>query len=584
MKVGEKLVGSRRENNFTFFSVWAPKAKQVEIELDPSGKILPLTPSQNGYFEGRFDSLPLPTRYYYKLDGKQRFPDPASRFQPQGVHGPSEVVSHDYPWTDLQWRPPAYQDLVIYELHPGTFSKEGTFKAIIPHLGYLKDLGITALEIMPVAQFPGRKNWGYDGVYPFAVQNSYGGPDDLKALVNAAHQQCLAVILDVVYNHLGPEGNYLGNFAPYFNQEYKTPWGAAINFDGPYSDEVRNYFLQNALYWKNIFHIDGLRLDAVHAIRDYSAYPFLRELKDLVGNNFYLIAESDLNDPRVIYSPAVGGWGHDGQWADDFHHCLHNLLTGETNGYYADYSNTELFEKVLKTGYAYTGQYSKHRKRRHGLPAQNVSPAQFVVCSQNHDQIGNRFLGERLTALVNVPRLKLAAAATLLCPFTPLLFMGEEYGETAPFQYFADHSDLALVEAVKSGRKEEFSCFDFEGEPPDPFSDEIFNQCVLNHDLRKTGHNAEILDWYKQIIRCRNEFLAKNKSFPAVNRAGRCFLVHYKEGKCMVVLNFEEKPHEIHLPTGDWQTRLASRPLPHKGSKESLEIPPLAAAFFVQEG
>lgn len=583
MRVGEKFVGSRRDNNSTFFSVWAPKAKRVDVELDTSGKILPLDERGNGYFEGKFESLPLPTRYFYKLDGKKKFPDPASRFQPQGVHGPSEVVTEDYAWTDLEWRGPAYQHLIIYELHPGTFSSDGTFKSIIPHLGYLKDLGITALEIMPVAQFPGRKNWGYDGVYPFAVQNSYGGPNGLKALVNAAHQQGLAVLLDIVYNHLGPEGNYLGEFAPYFNQEYRTPWGAAINFDGPDSDEVRNYFLQNALYWKNTFHIDGLRLDAVHAIRDFSAYPFLRELKDLLGKKFYLIAESDLNDPRVLYSPTRGGWGHDGQWADDFHHCLHNLLTGETNGYYSDYSNTELFEKVLKTGYAYSGQFSKHRKRRHGILPQEVSPSQFVVCSQNHDQIGNRFLGERLTALLDLPRLKLAAAATLLSPFTPLLFMGEEYGETAPFQYFADHSDQALVEAVKKGRREEFASFDFEGEVPDPFSDGTFNRCILNHDLRKTGHHAEILDWYQQLIRCRTEFLTKNQDWPAVIRAGRCFLLHYKEAKCMLVLNFDDKPHEIHLPSGHWSTRLASTDLPHKGSKESLELPPFATAFFVPE-
>ena len=584
IRVGEQFIGSRLEDDAVSFSVWAAKAKHVEVHISPAGKPLKLTPAENGYFQGRFTGLMQNAKYCYSLDGGKPLPDPASQFQPEGVHGHSQVVCHAFQWQDQGWRGIPMQDLIIYELHIGTFSKEGTFDGVIPHLQYLVDLGITAIEIMPVAQFPGTRNWGYDGVFPFAVQNSYGGPDGLKRLVNAAHMAGLVVLLDVVYNHLGPEGNYLGEFGYYFNQEYRTPWGAAINFDGPHSDEVRNYFLQNALYWKNEFHLDGLRLDAVHAIRDFSAYPFLRELKEFLGKDFYLIAESDLNDPRVINDFDCGGWGHDAQWADDFHHCVHHLLTGESNGYYADYTNPALLEKTLQGGYAFTGQYSNTRKRRHGLPPAGAAPRQFVVCSQNHDQVGNRFLGERLAALTDVEGLKLAAATTLLSPFTPLLFMGEEYGEPASFLYFADHSDKSLIEAVKNGRKEEFASFNFHGEAPDPFAIQTFDRCKLNHSLRQQVPHAELLNWYRQLIHLRKKFLATDntKEWPAVTRAGKCFLLHYKGRNCLLILNFEDKPHSIHLPDSTWELVLSSKPLTHKGSKDSLALPERTSAFLAR--
>jgi maltooligosyltrehalose trehalohydrolase len=357
----------------------------------------------------------------------------------------------------------------------GTFTPEGTFEAIIPHLDELRELGITAVELMPVAQFPGTRNWGYDGVYPFAVQNSYGGPEGLKRLVNACHGRGIAVVLDVVYNHLGPEGNYLWDFGPYFTDRYKTPWGSAINFDGPHSDPVRRLFIENALYWVTEFRMDGLRIDAVHGILDFSAYPFLEELASAVhekaerlNRRVYVIAESDLNDTRVIRSRELGGYGLDAQWNDDFHHALHTLLTEDQTGYYQDFGRLGDLVKAFREGFVCSGQYSSYRRRRHGNSSRDIPAGCFVVFAQNHDQVGNRMRGERLSQLVCRERMKLAAGVVFLSPFIPLLFMGEEYGETAPFPYFISHSDADLVEAVRRGRREEFAAFGWSQEPPDP--------------------------------------------------------------------------------------------------------------------
>jgi maltooligosyltrehalose trehalohydrolase len=333
----------------------------------------------------------------------------------------------------------------------GAYTKKGTFESIIPHLDELKKLGITAIELMPVAQFPGTRNWGYDGVYPYAVQNSYGGPEGFKRLVNACHGRGLALVLDVVYNHLGPEGNYLWDFGPYFTDRYKALWGFSINFDGPHSDDVRHYFIQNALYWVTEFHVDALRVDAVHAILDFSAEPFLEELASAVhdeakrlNRRVYLIAESALNDTRVIRSREFGGYGLDAQWNDDFHHALHTVLTGERMGYYRDFGRLQDLAKALLEGFVYSGEYSPYRRRRHGNSSRDIPAHRFVVFSQNHDQVGNRMRGERLSELVCFERTKLAAGVMTLSPFIPLLFMGEEYGETAPFQYFVSHSDPDL--------------------------------------------------------------------------------------------------------------------------------------------
>jgi maltooligosyltrehalose trehalohydrolase len=494
------------------FVVWAPLATTVEARLlTPTDRCVPLTRGPGGYFRGVVDGVPPGARYRYCLDGAKERPDPASRWQPEGVHGPSAVVDPAaFAWRDHLWSGRPLAEYIFYELHVGTFTPEGTFDAVIPRLEALAELGITAIELMPVAPFPGERNWGYDGVQPFAVQQSYGGPDGLRRLVDACHARGLAVVLDVVYNHLGPEGNYLGDYGPYFTDAYRTPWGDAINFDGPDSDEVRRYVIECALAWLTDYHVDALRLDAVHAIKDFSARPFLAELAtaahDLAGRlnrRCHLIAESDLNDARLIRPPASGGFGLDAQWSDDFHHALHVTLTGERDGYYGDFRGVADLTAAFRQGFVYTGQRSAFRRRRHGGPPNGVAAEQFVVSSQNHDQVGNRMLGERLGQLVSFERLKLAAAAVMLSPFLPLLFMGEEYGETAPFLYFTDHGDPALIEAVRAGRRAEFAAFAWRGEAPDPQAESTFRRSILNHALRERQPHRPLWEWYRELIGLR---------------------------------------------------------------------------------
>ncbi len=363
---------------------------------------------------------------------------------------------------------------------------------------------------MPVCQFPGNRNWGYDGVYPFAPQNSYGGPDGLKRLVDACHDKGLAVVLDVVYNHLGPEGNYLACFGPYFTDRYKTPWGEAINFDGPYSDEVRHYFIANALYWIDEYHVDALRIDAIHGIFDFGAHHFLRELaeavgalKEVLGREIHLIAESDLNDVRVINEPEIGGYGLDAQWNDDFHHALHTLITGESHGYYEDFGELSHLAKAYSEGFVYSGQYSNYRRRRHGSSSRDRPPSQFVVFSQNHDQVGNRVASDRLSSTQPLEKLKLAAGAVLLSPFVPLLFMGEEYGERSPFHYFVSYADEALVEAVRKGRKQQFARSGRQGEAADPQNEASFLDSMIDIGGQKSNEQKILLQFYRELIRLR---------------------------------------------------------------------------------
>jgi maltooligosyltrehalose trehalohydrolase len=509
--VGPPSVGCHLNRDGTgFFRVWVPGFPRVQLHLfSPEDRLLDMRPDGHGYHELAVANLPSGTRYKYRL-GDEEFPDPVSKFQPDGVHGPSEVVSEQFPWTDLHWHGIPLEKYVIYELHIGTFSSSGTFEGAIQHLDDLVQLGISAIEIMPVAQFPGNRNWGYDGVFPFAVQNSYGGPGGLKALVNACHQRGLAVILDVVYNHLGPEGNYLQKFAPYFTYKYKTPWGPAVNYDDAGSDDVRYYVIQNALRWITEFHIDGLRLDAVHAIVDNSAYHILEELTDAIhrrgtelNRRVYVIAESDLNDVRLIRCVHVGGYGLDSQWNDDFHHSLHALLTNETHGYYKDFGNFQEMAQAYADAFVYSGRYSISRKRRHGNSARGMEGVQFVVYSKNHDQIGNRMLGERLSSLVGFEQLKLAAATVLLSPYVPMIFMGDEYGDDAPFQYFVSHSDPDLVNAVRSGRKAEFADFNWQGEPPDPQAEETFLRSKLRWQKRQSERNEVLWNFHRELLRLR---------------------------------------------------------------------------------
>jgi maltooligosyltrehalose trehalohydrolase len=493
------------------FVVWAPFLKKVGLKIiSPKKSILPMVKDGKGYWRTTVEDPGRELLYFYRLEDKRDRPDPASQFQPEGVHGPSQTVSHPFHWEDAGWKGTALPQMVMYELHVGTFTPEGTFEAIIGRLSAIKDLGVNAIELMPVAQFPGERNWGYDGAFPFAVQNSYGGPDGLKRFVNACHKQGIAVILDVVYNHLGPEGNYLWDFGPYFTDKYKTPWGRAINFDDAYSNEVRNYFMENARHWFQNYHIDSLRLDAVHGISDLSAKPFLRELADNIREfaaherrKIFLIAESDLNDTRIIRPKRSGGFGLSAQWCDDFHHSLHSLLTGEKEGYYLDFGGMEHLVKSIREGFVYSGEYSEFRKRNHGNSSRDIPAGQYIVFSQNHDQVGNRMLGERLSSLVSFESLKLAAGAVLFSPYIPLLFMGEEYGEDAPFLYFVSHSDPDLIEAVRRGRREEFRSFTWQGRPPDPQDRKTFLRSKISWEKRGKGRHKTLLELYKTMVRLR---------------------------------------------------------------------------------
>lgn len=595
LDLGARPLGDRAAR----FRVWAPCARTVAVRLmEPAGKpfqraAIPLEARERGYFEATVPGVDPGSRYRYVLDGERERADPASRCQPDGVHGPSQLVDPDaFPWTDHGWSGLPLEDLILYELHTGTFTPEGTFPAIIPYLEYLRnELGVTAVELMPLAQFPGTRNWGYDGVYPFAPQFSYGGPDGLKALVDACHTKGLAVVLDVVYNHLGPEGNYLGDFATYFTDRYRTPWGPAINFDGPDSDEVRHYFISNALYWVTEYHVDALRLDAIHGIYDFSVRHILEELTETVhaeaarlGRRVLVMAESDLNDVRVIAPPAEGGYGLDAQWNDDFHHALHAPLTGEQFGYYQDFGRLDQLATALREGYVYSGRHSAYRRRRHGNSSRGRPPRQFVVCAQNHDQVGNRAKGERLSALIPSEALKVAAATVLLAPSVPLLFMGEEYGETAPFLYFTDHGDPALVEAVRRGRRAEFASFGWQGMVPDPQDPRTFERSRLNLGDRLAPGHKSLLGWYRRLIALRKQWpalgTARSEAYGCqawTYEAERVLVVHrWKTGEraALLLLGFSDLPRTIALrePKGTWD--LCADGSVTDGSAPGLDLPP----------
>lgn len=572
MKVGALYLGDARCQ----FTVWAPLKQQVSVKiLSPHERILPMQQIGQGYWQTIVDAIEPGARYVYQLDNELERPDPASQFQPDGVHAASQLVDHTrFTWSDQGWQGVPLEELIIYEVHIGTFTPEGTFESVIPRLERLKTLGITAIEIMPVAQVPGDRNWGYDGVYPYAVQNSYGGPDGLKQLVNACHQHGISVVFDAVYNHLGPEGNYLGAFAPYFTDKYRPIWGDAINYDDAYCDGVRNYFLENALYWFETFHIDALRLDAIQGIYDFSVKHFLEELAERVaelserlGRKLYLTAESDLNDVRVIRPQAQGGYGIDSQWCDDFHHALHALITGEHHDYYQDFGSIADLEKSFREGFVYSGQYSPHRKRRQGNSSAAEPARQFVVCSQNHDQTGNRILGERMTHLTSFEGLKLTAGAVLLSPFIPLLFMGEEYGETARFFYFISHSDQALVEAVRKSKDEEFKQAGATEESYDPQAVEAFQQCKLNWGAQFEGKHQVLWQFYQQLIQMRRthpvlKTLDKTGLTASSDEAKKLLFLHRRSSESQVfyIMNFGDRSTSFSapLPAGSWSKLLDS--------------------------
>jgi maltooligosyltrehalose trehalohydrolase len=509
--VNPRELGAIPVEGGTRFTVWAPDAERVDVVVD--GDAHELLVHDGGYHTSIVPAVGPGARYRYRLDDGDELADPVSRSQPEGVDGPSQVVDPGaFPWRDERWFGLPLSRYVIYELHVGTFTPEGTFDAAVGRLDDLRELGVTAIEIMPVAEFPGGRNWGYDGVFPWAPQSTYGGPDGLRRLVDEAHARGLAVVLDAVYNHLGPQGNVLGSFGPYFTDAYRTPWGQAMNVDQAGSDDVRRYLIGNALHWFEEYHVDALRLDAVHAIVDTSATPFLAELADAVAaqaerrnRRQYLIAESDLNDPRVIAPRREGGWGLDGQWADDVHHAIHTRLTGERDGYYADFGRPGELARVLRDGYLYTGQHSTVRQRRHGAPPLLAEGRQFVAYAQNHDQVGNRPDASRLGALVDHETAKLAASLVLLSPFVPLLFMGEEYGEPAPFHYFTSHTDPELADAVREGRRAEFASFGALGEYLDPQAQETFDASRLDWSLRTEGDHAALLALHRALLGLRRD-------------------------------------------------------------------------------
>jgi maltooligosyltrehalose trehalohydrolase len=550
------------------FLVWAPRAEKVAIHMvAPSERFIEMQCEARGYHRAVVDGLRPGDRYFYRLGGEADRPDPASRLQPD-VHGPSQIPDLRFDWSDSSWRGLALENYVLYELHVGTFTPEGTLDAVIPRLGDLAELGVTSIELMPLAQFPGARNWGYDGVYPYAVHTAYGGPLALKRLVDACHRHGLAVTLDVVYNHLGPEGNYLSSFGPYFTDHYKTPWGDALNFDLHLSDEVRRYFIDNALYWIDEFHVDALRLDAVHAIIDSSALPFVEKLARAVhqrarelDREVQVIAESDRNDSRITRELEKGGWGVDATWDDDIHHAVHALLTGEQTGYYADFGGIGDFATGLRTGFVYSGQYSVYRQRSHGNSAADLPGKRFVVFSQNHDQVGNRMLGERLSSLVSFENLKLAAGAILLSPFVPLIFMGEEYGERAPFLYFVSHSDPALIEAVRRGRAAEFRAFCWEGEPLDPQGEETFARCKLRWEEHNKGEHGVLRAFYKELLRLRREipaFASLDMQNLRVVAQESCQAVlirrPHERGEAAIAFHFGADPARVSFPLapGSW--------------------------------
>lgn len=508
--------GATPRGEETKLRVWAPAARRVEVRLESGGRI-PMRPEPGGYFSVTAP-IKVGDRYSYMLDGGCPLPDPVSRLLPEGVHGPTQVVGPQaFRWFDEDWRGLHIDDYVIYELHVGTFTRQGTFDGLIAKLDYLQQLGVTVVEIMPVAAFPGRHNWGYDGVAPYAVQASYGGPEGLKRLVNAAHERGLAVILDVVYNHLGPEGNYFRQFGPYFNHRHTTPWGDAVNFDGEGCQQVRRYFINSALYWISEYHLDGLRLDAIQNITDDSPRHIVREINDEVqhlarelGRRVCLIAETDTNEAHITLPKSQGGWGLCAQWSDDFHHAIHTVLTGEHEGYYQDFGATEQVVQALNEGFVFQGEHFKFWDGPRGTKPGGMPMPAHVIAIQNHDQVGNRALGDRLNRLVPPGAHKLAAALMLLAPHTPLIFMGEEYGETAPFQFFTDFGDPDLRKAVSQGRREEFKDFkSFGTEFPDPQDPQTFERCKLTWGL--VCGDGDILAWYRALLDIRHRIVMRSE-------------------------------------------------------------------------
>lgn len=572
------------------FTVWAPDAGNVAVAI--GAERYPMNKADGGWWSVETARAGRGTDYGFSLDDGKALPDPRSPWQPHGVHGPSRVVDHGaFHWTDGGWQARPLSSAVIYELHIGTFTEAGTFDGAIERLDHLVDLGITHVELMPVNEFSGSRGWGYDGVDLFAPHHVYGGPDGLKRLVDACHNRGLAVLLDVVYNHLGPAGNYLGRFGPYFTDRYSTPWGKAVNLDGAGSDDVRRFFCDNALMWLRDYHFDGLRIDAVHAIIDTSAVHFLeqlaaevQELEAQLGRHLVLIAESDLNDPRLVRSREAGGYDLGAQWSDDFHHALHTVLTGERDGYYADFGTLADLAKAIERVFVYDGRYSAFRGRRHGRPPRGLSGHRFLGYLQNHDQIGNRAKGERSSHLMNPARLKVAAALVFTAPFIPMLFQGEEWGASSPFLYFTDHEDAELGRAVSKGRREEFATFGWDPEEiPDPQARETFERSRLDWSEIHRQPHAGLIEWHRSLIRLRRQVpdLADGRLDRVrirFDEQAKWFIL--ERGSVTVVCNFARQTQLVPAAEKRFRSLIIGSTLEIQPRSEGLELPPDSVAIL----
>ena len=578
------------------FSAWAPGAKAVELVVGE--RRFAMQPAGEGYWSVELPESQAEAGYKFSIDRAPPIPDPRSRWQPQGVHGASHVLDAKfYEHRDLlqhgagAFRQVPLQDAVIYEIHVGTFTTEGTYRAAQAKLAHLIALGVTHVELLPIATFPGQHGWGYDGVDLYAPFPAYGTPQELADFIQACHAGGIAVLLDVVYNHLGPDGNYLGQFGDYFTDRYKTGWGSAINYDGPHSDAVRRFVIDNALMWLRDYRFDGLRLDAVHAIFSFDAVHVLEELSTAVarmsgelGRPLVLIAESDLNDPRFVRAVAKGGYGLDAHWCDDFHHAVHAFFTAERSGYYVDFNGLEDLATALRDGYVYQGRYSEHRRRRHGRVPSGVGPEQLVVSAQNHDQIGNRAQGERLSMMLTVPQLKAVAAATMLSPFVPMLFQGEEWGAKTPFLYFTDHENPELGRLVAEGRSKEFLAFAWQGSVPNPQAADTFLRSKLDWSELADSTHADLFEWYRRLSELRRDKKAVRLGATRAAKAVVKFDVRdnwlkINHGGLLTVFNFGEVPRKIPLPVGNWQLMLASDSVEPDG-----KMPARATAVYKRGG
>lgn len=601
------------------FVVWSPEARTVDLRLiGANDRVVPMARGDQGYFRAKVEGVQSGQRYRYRLNGGDEYPDPAGRSMPDGIDGASEVVALDFPWTDHDWRGIALQDYIIYELHLGTFSPEGTYLGAIPLLDHLVELGITAVEIMPVNQFAGRHGWGYDGVFMFAPHNAYGAPQEFKQLVDACHRHGLAVILDVVYNHFGPLGNVMNQFAPYMTDKYKTPWGAGMNFDDMYSDQVREYFIENAIYWTHEFHLDALRLDATHFMYDFSAVTFMEDLIDWMGRycrstnrRVYLIAESDQNLAELTLPVAQGGLGMDAQWNDDFHHALFANVVRAESSYFEDFGTLAQMIKAYREGFVNTGNYVPSRKRKHGSSSALVSGDSFVIFFDNHDQIGNHMPADRLIKTLTFDQYKLMLGAVLLAPYIPMLWMGDEYAETAPFEFFVDFDDMALIEAVREGRKHAFGHLIRDGvDIPDPASETVFNASKLNLKLKRKGKHRVMFEFHKAMIALR-------RTIPALRipDKDRCEVMGFEHTALIYLRRWSEDAHgeifallnlganeagaALPVPRGRWRKLIHSadqrwhesstlrQPAPEqviKGNGDvDMTLPPFSFALYQRE-